>query len=86
MPLTTDNRCLPEFVDEHGIFVAPLAVEHQLLFLHQHIGEADDGIERRAQFMTHRGEEAALGLIGARGLGMRIDLRLLQSLVLGDVA
>ena len=36
--------------------------------------------------MTHRGEEAALGLIGARGLGMRIDLRLLQPLVLGDVA
>ena len=73
-------------VDQRGIFVAALAVEQKLVFLHQHIGEADDGIERRAQFVAHGGEEAAFGVIGALRFGMRVELRLLQALAFGDVA
>ena len=41
------------------------------VLLHQHFGEADDGVERRAQFVTHGGKEAALGGVGALRLGMR---------------
>ena len=73
-------------VDEAGIFVAALGVEHQRVFLHQHFGKADDGIERRAQFVTHGGEEAALGGVGALGLGMRVEKRLLLPFALGHVA
>ena len=50
------------------------------------LGETDYCIERRAQFVTHGGEEAALGVIGALRFRMRIELRLLQPLALGHVA
>ena len=86
MPLTTDKQMIAGIVDQPGIFVAPLGVEHQRRFLHQHFGEADDGIERRAQFVAHGGEEAALRGIGALGLGARVLERLLLLLALGDVA
>ena len=73
-------------VDQAGIFVAPLGVEHQRRFLLQHLGEADDGIERRAQFVAHGGEEAAFRRIGALGLGAGVFERLLLLLAPGDVA
>ena len=73
-------------VDQAGIFVAALGVDHQRRFLLQHFGEADDGVERRAQFVAHGGEEAALGGIGALGLGAGVFKRLLLQLAPGDVA
>jgi len=73
-------------VDQAGIFVAPLGIEHQRRFFLQHLGEADDGVERRAQFVAHGGEEAAFRGIGALGLGAGIFERLLLLLAPGDVA
>ena len=40
--------------------------------VHQHVRKADDGVERRAQFVAHGGEEAAFGGIGALRFGMRV--------------
>ena len=37
--------------------------------VHQHVGEADDGVERRAQLVAHHGEEAALGDVELVGAG-----------------
>ena len=54
-------------VDVLRVFaIALLAQRAQQLAL-QHFGEADDGVERRAQLMAHRGQE--LGLGAARQLG-----------------
>ena len=87
MPLTTDKQMMAGIVDQAGIFVAALGIEHQRRLLHQHLGEADDGVERRAQFVAHGGEEAALGGVGAFGLGMRASIeRLLLRFALGDIA
>ena len=44
-----------------------------------HLGEADDGVERRAQLVAHVGEELGLGAVGALGL------RLLVEVALGEV-
>jgi hypothetical protein len=46
--------------------------------LDQHFGNADDGVQRRAQLMAHVGEELALGQIGFFGL-------LLTAFEFGDV-
>ena len=69
-----------------GIFLPPLGIDHQRALLGQHFGEADDGVERRAQFMAHGGEEAALGRVRALGFRARLFERLLLLLALGDVA
>ena len=61
-------------------------VELHRLFVREHLGEADDGVERRAQLVAHGGEEAALGGIGALGLLARAFERLLLRLALGHVA
>ena len=44
-----------------------------------HLGEADDGVERRAQLVAHVGEEFGLGAVGALGL------RLLVEIALGEI-
>ena len=36
----------------------------------QQIAHADDGVQRRAQFVAHDRQEAALGLVGLLGLGL----------------
>ncbi len=56
----------------------------------QHVAEADDGVQRRAQFVAHIGEELRLGLVGldrvdARGL-QRADHRGQRRLAVGDRA
>ena len=73
-------------VDQVGIFLPPLGADHQRALLHQHFGEADDGVERRAQFVAHGREEAAL--CGVRPFGFRARLfeHLLLHLALGGVA
>src|SRR5207249_5118641 len=52
----------------------------------EHLGEADDGVERRAKLVAHRGEELALGPAGllGRDLGLEELPRLLGQLT--DVA
>ena len=44
----------------------------RLLF--HHLGEADDGVQRRAQFMAHIGQEFRLGAAG--GFGFRFLLQI----------
>ena len=73
-------------IDEPGIFAAARRIEHQRRLLFQHVGEADDGVERRAQFMAHGGEETALGGIGPFGLRARILDRLFLVLAFRYVA
>ncbi len=54
-------------MDEFGI----VAVAHRLHRAEgaaaRHVGEADDGIERRAQFVAHMCQELRLGAVGAFG-------------------
>ena len=73
-------------VDQLGVFLAARAVEPHPLLVHQHVREADDGIERRAQFVAHVGEKFHLRGIGLIGFGARVIERLLLHLTLGDVA
>ena len=80
------QQVVPGIVDEAGIFVAASGIERQHRFLHQHFRKADDGVERRAQFVAHGGEEAALGGIGALSLRARVLERLLLPLAFGHVA
>ena len=50
----------------------------QLLGAREDLGKADDGIERRAKLVAHRGEEIALQAVhlkqGHIGLGQLVDL------------
>ena len=82
MPLTTDSRCVPESLISCAYSRAARGVEPHLLLVDQHLGEADDGVERRAQLVAHGGEEPALGGVGALGFGARILERLLLGLAL----
>jgi hypothetical protein len=63
MSLMIDSRCRPGAVDlaePPGLLRAwPGAV--------QQVGEADDGIHRRADLVAHVGQEGALGLVGGFG-------------------
>ena len=86
MPLTTDNRCWPESLISCAYSLRRDRIDHQHVFLHDHLGETDDGVERRAQFVAHGGEEAGLGRIRLLGGGARQFERLLLHLAVGDVA
>ena len=77
---------LPGIVDQLGIFLAPRGIDHQHVFLNDHLGKSDDGVQRRAQFMAHGGEEAGLRRIRLLGGGAREIERLLLQLAVGDVA
>ena len=77
---------LAGIVDQLRVFLAARGIDHQHVFLHDHLGEADDGVERRAQFMAHGGEEAGLGRIRLLGGGARQFERLFLELAVGDVA
>ena len=52
----------------------------------ENIGEADDGIERRAQLMAHVGEEAGFGEIAASESRAQMLEFHLVLLALGDIA
>ncbi len=77
---------LAGIVDQLRVFPAARRIQHQRVFLHDHFGEADDGVERRAQFVAHGGEEAGLGRIRLLGGGARQIERLFLHLSVGDVA
>ena len=65
MSLRSASRCLPESADVADVLLLALVevAEHPL---EQHLGEPDDGVQRRAQLVRHAGEE--LGLVLARDL------------------
>ena len=54
------QQMLAGIVDQLGIFLAARRIQHQRVFLNDHLGEADDGVERRAQFVAHGGEESGV--------------------------
>ena len=56
-------------LDVADIFVL-LAVEVAEIACGEHLGKADDGVERRAQFMAHVGDEIRLRLGGEFGLDL----------------
>ena len=49
------------FADQADIFLLPRVGEGAEHLVHQHVGKADDRIERRAQLMADHAEEPALG-------------------------
>ena len=63
--LSSSSRCLPGAADVAQVLLLALVevAEHAL---EQHLGEADDGVERRPQLVRHAGQE--LGLVPARDL------------------
>ena len=85
MSLISESRCLPL------LKMSPMNprccvghLAHQAV--PQHLGEADDGVERRPQLVRHVGEK--LGLHAARVFQLDVLLlqRLLEALQLGHVA
>ena len=72
-------------VDELCILLAPRRIEQQGVLLNHHLRKADDGIERRSQFVAHGGEKPVPGGVGAFGCGSRQFQRVLLMLSLGDI-
>src|SRR5689334_18986318 len=58
-PVDDRQQVLPGRIYQPRIFQSPRRAEFRRT-VHQHFGEADDGIERRAQLVTHGGNKAAL--------------------------
>ena len=50
-----------------GVFAVTVMAERTEQFLPLHVGEADDGVERRAKFIAHGGEKIRLGAACALG-------------------
>ena len=63
MSLISASRCLPDEWMSLQVVVL-LLVELAEQALEQHLGEADDRVERRAQLVRHVGEELRLVLVG----------------------
>ena len=80
------QQMLAGIVDQLRIFLAARGVDHHRLFVHDHLGETDDGVQRRAQLVAHGGQESGLGGIRLLGGGARQFERLLLDLAVGDVA
>jgi len=57
------EQVVPGGMDVSQVLVLLLVdlAEH---FLHQHLGEADDGVERRARLVRHVGEKLRLVAVG----------------------
>ena len=78
------SRCLPARSDPPKRLDQLALAGFPGIFL-QHFGNAEDGVERRAQLVAHAGEELALGLGRRHGLVARdLELRLV-ALELADV-
>jgi len=63
MSLISESRCRPEEWDVLQVLVL-LVVELAEHALDQHLREADDRVQRRAQLVRHVGQEFALVLVG----------------------
>ena len=78
------SRCSPAVRIFAEIFVL-LRVERPVELLLQEFGEADDRVERRAQFVAHIRQELALHLIGAFEIAiLDLDLRLPRLQLAGE--
>ena len=62
------QEMLGRLLDVTRILLNLLGRTHRLGM--QHVGEADDGVERRAQLMAHVGDEFRLGLGGELGVDL----------------
>ena len=80
------QQMIARLVDQPRIFQIARSAERAEHLVRHHFGEADDGVERRAQFVAHIGEEARLGAVGLFGEIARLDQFALVGLALGDVA
>ncbi len=80
------EQMLAALADQSRIILAFRGIEREIGLVRQHLGEADDGVQRRAQLVAHGGEEAALGVVGALGLGARALQRMLVVLAARNVA
>ena len=70
--------------DALGVFLL-LVVGRRLRVVSKQLSEAEDGVQRRAQFVAHGGQELGLGLIGGVGLFLGEVQLLLRLLELRDV-
>src|SRR5713226_9248270 len=72
-----------------GVYVADVAalalIQRAVALVGEQFGEPQDGVERRAQFMTHRREELILELANAFGFFLRPLEDFFRPLALGDV-
>ena len=78
------EQMLPGIVDVARIFAVGLVAHRPEHLVGHHLGEAEDGVERRPQLMAHRGEEARLGEVGFLGAAARLVRHRLGRLQLGD--
>ncbi|CAA2156431.1 hypothetical protein MBRA_02007 [Methylobacterium brachiatum] len=72
--------------DDPGIFPRLIGAEADRAFAGEHLGEADDRVERRAQLVRDVGQEPALDRVGALGLGAGALQLLGVAVMLGHVA
>ena len=70
---------MPLRVDVAGVFLILGMAERTEQRLLHHFGEADHGVERRAQLVADIGEELGLGAVG------RLGPVLLQRIFLGEI-
>ncbi len=71
--------------DEADIFPLTVVLQPSEIFAGENIGETEDGIERRAQFMADGSEETRLGVIGGFRLGCLAGDIAAQTLHLGNI-
>ena len=74
------------FMNEAGIFDIARAAERAEHFMRHHFGEADDRIQRCAQFMTHIGEETGFGAVRLLRLVAGLDQFAFMRLAFGNIA
>ena len=73
-------------VDDLGVFAPPLGRSLERTGRGEHLGEADDGVERRAQLVADGREETRLRLVRRFGVAAGALELLRPALVVGDVA
>ena len=71
MSLISDQQMLSGFVNVAGIGLILRIAERTEGLQRHHFGEPDDGVERRAQLVAHRGQERRFRFACGIGLGQR---------------
>src|SRR5262249_60424211 len=67
------------------ILPVALATDRAVHLLDDHVGEADDRVERRAQLVAHHGQELRFGAVGAFGVVPGAEQLRLGRLAVGGV-
>ena len=73
------EQVLAALVDVLAVVAILVAADRAEHFRLHDLGEADDGVERRAQLVAHIGEEARLRLVGFFGAGLLVGVFLARS-------